>query len=73
MREEVVLRCVRSFLKPRGNNLAQQFLEGVQFMHRHLVARLDLKPDNIVIRAAARRERLLIIDFRISVQVPEHE
>ena len=74
MREEVVLRNVSdSFLKPRGNNLAQQFLEGVQFMHRYRVAHLDLKPDNIVIRTAARRERLLIIDFSLSVQVPEQE
>jgi serine/threonine protein kinase len=35
-------------------------------MHKHHVAHLDLKPDNLVITAAG---RLLIIDYSISVQV----
>ena len=74
MHEEQVLRHVSgSFLESRGNSLAQQFLEGVQFMHRHCVAHLDLKPDNIVISAPTRGQRLLIIDFNTSVQVPEQE
>ena len=71
MHDEVVLRHVcSSFLQSRGNSLALQFLEGVQFMHRHNVAHLDLKPDNIVITTA---QRLLIIDFGVSVQVPKQE
>jgi serine/threonine protein kinase len=74
MHDEVVLRYVpRSSLGSRGNSFAQQFLEGVRFMHRHNVAHLDLKPDNIVITAAKRPQRLLIIDFSVSVRVPKQE
>ena len=39
-------------------------------MHKHNVAHLDLKPDNIVITTAG---RLLIIDYGVSVQVSEPE
>jgi len=39
-------------------------------MHKHHVAHLDLKPDNIVITATG---RLLIIDYGISVQVSGQE
>ena len=58
-------------LKTGGNSLAYQFLEGVRFMHQHLVAHLDLKPDNIVVTGCGLR--LVIIDFNLSVQVPEQE
>jgi len=36
-------------------------------MHRHNVAHLDLKPDNIVV--AGPTNRLFIIDFSVSVQI----
>jgi len=39
-----------SIFKTKGNNLAFQSLEGVQFIHPRNVAHLDLKPDNIVLR-----------------------
>jgi serine/threonine protein kinase len=50
-----------------GHRFVLQFLQGVRFIHGQLVAHLDLKPDNIVIRASA---RLYIIDFSVSVRVP---
>jgi serine/threonine protein kinase len=66
---ELVLRDVPdSVFKTRGDRLAHEFLEGVQFMHQHIVAHLDLKPDNILVRTT-RPQRLLIIDFGVSVQV----
>jgi serine/threonine protein kinase len=66
---EQVLRDVPdSVFKTKGNSLAYQFLKGVQFMHQQNVAHLDLKPDNIVVTST---QQLLIIDFSVSVQVPE--
>ncbi|KAF8527277.1 kinase-like domain-containing protein [Gautieria morchelliformis] len=49
----------------------QQFLEGVAFMHRHNVAHLDLKTDNIVIERSGPSGRLTayIIDFNCSMMV----
>ncbi|KAF8494250.1 kinase-like domain-containing protein [Gautieria morchelliformis] len=49
----------------------QQFLEGVAFMHRHNVAHLDLKTDNIVIGQSDPSGRLTayIIDFDCSMMV----
>ncbi|KAF8494273.1 tRNA synthetases class I (C) catalytic domain-containing protein [Gautieria morchelliformis] len=49
----------------------QQFLEGVGFMHRHKVAHLDLKTDNIVIEQSGPSGRLTayIIDFDCSMMV----
>ncbi|KAF8494270.1 hypothetical protein JB92DRAFT_2818527 [Gautieria morchelliformis] len=49
----------------------QQFLEGVQFMHQHNVAHLDLKTDNIVIEQSGPSGRLTayIIDFDCSMMV----
>jgi serine/threonine protein kinase len=65
--EEVVLRQAPPRLfKTTRHPLVRQFLEGVSFMHKHHVAHLDLKPDNIVITATG---RLLIIDYGVSVQV----
>jgi serine/threonine protein kinase len=58
-----------SVFKTRGRDLARQLLEGVQFMHQQNVAHLDLKPDNLVVRATIRGFRLLIIDFDVSVRV----
>jgi len=70
-RQEQVLReAPPQLLQTTGHPLARQFLEGVSFMHKHHVAHLDLKPDNIVITATG---RLLIIDYGISVQVSGQE
>jgi len=71
---ELVLRHASdSIFTTKGNDFAFQFLEGVQFMHQRNVAHLDLKPDNIVIRTTIHPQRLLIIDFSVSVQVAEQE
>ncbi len=71
---ELVLRHMGdSVFETEGNNLAYQFLEGVQFMHRHNVAHLDLKPDNIVVAQSTSTPQLLIIDLGVSVQVSEQE
>jgi hypothetical protein len=61
-----------SVFKTRGDDLAHQFLEGVQFMHGQRVAHLDLKPKNILVTATS-SPRLLIIDFDVSVRVPEQD
>jgi serine/threonine protein kinase len=65
--QELVLReAPPRLFKTTRHPLARQFLEGVSFMHKHHIAHLDLKPDNIVITAMG---RLLIIDYGVSVQV----
>jgi len=46
-------------------DLSLQLIEGVAFLHRHGIAHLDIKPQNIVVL----RNRLFIIDFDISVCV----
>jgi serine/threonine protein kinase len=46
-------------------DFSRQLVEGVAFLHRHDIAHLDIKPQNIV----ALRNRLFIIDFDISVSV----
>ena len=74
MREERVLRFVNDrVFKTRGNDLALQLLEGVQFMHRHLVAHLDLKPDNVLVAGPMDRPQLHITDFSVSVRVSKLE
>jgi len=70
---ELVLRYASDAIKTKGNDLAFQFLEGVQFTHQRNVAHLDLKPDNIVLRTTTHTQRLLLIDFSVSVQVSEQE
>ena len=45
--------------------LSLQLIEGVAFLHRHGIAHLDIKPQNIVVLG----NRLFIIDFDISVCV----
>src|ERR1700679_757759 len=62
-----------SVFKTRGSDLAYQFLEGVRFMHQHNVAHLDLKPNNIIVMATTNSVWLCIIDFGVSVWVPEQE
>ena len=44
-----VAHALGSRAKNIGNNLASQFLAGVQFMHQQNVAHLDIKPDNILV------------------------
>jgi serine/threonine protein kinase len=69
--EDLVLsNAPADLFESAGHSLARQFLEGVRFLHRHLVAHLDLKPDNIVVSA---RTRLRIIDFSVAVRVPRLE
>jgi len=71
MKEDVVLRkAPDEWFQSTGHSLARQLLEGVRFIHHHLVAHLDLKPDNIVVRS---RSLLRIIDFGEAVQVPRLE
>ncbi len=53
-----------------GHSHIRQFMEGARFMHHHLVAHLDRKPDNVVVRAPT---RLCVIDFNVAVQVPRLE
>ena len=74
MPEERVLRFVGdSVFATRGNDLALQLLEGVQFMHQHLVAHLDLKPDNILVAGPMNRPQLHITDFGVAVWVSKLE
>jgi len=73
MPERLVLADVaHSVFDARGNDLAYQFLEGVQFMHQQNVAHLDLKPENILLTATS-PQQLLLTDFGVSVQVPHQE
>ena len=74
-RHELVLRNVpTSVLETMANSFASQFfLEGVQFMHQHNVAHLDLKPGNIVVTPPTNPQRLIIIDFDVSVLVLDQE
>jgi len=68
MKDDQVLRDMTASLSEgTGYSLAHQFLEGIRFMHHNLVTHLDLKPNDIVIRAST---QLHIIDFSVSVQVP---
>ena len=71
MPQEMMLRDVpNSVFETNGNDLAGQFFEGVEFMHQHLVAHLDLKPDNVVVTADTRAR---IIDLGVSVRVSQPE
>lgn len=67
--EHLVLSMASSdLLNAAGLRLAHQFLQGVEFIHRHQVAHLDLKPDNLVIERPS--NKLYIIDFSVSLRVP---
>jgi len=69
--ERMVLRdAPPQLFKTTRHPLARQFIEGVNFMHRHNVAHLDLKPGNIVITPDG---RLQIIDFDVSELLPGPE
>ena len=71
MKEDMALGNAPAHLfESAGHSLAHQFLEGIRFMHDNLVAHLDIKPNNIVIRPQV---QLFIIDLSVSVQVPELE
>ena len=48
-------------------DFSRQLIEGVGFLHRHGIAHLDIKPENIV----AFPHQLFIIDFDISVRVSD--
>jgi serine/threonine protein kinase len=48
-------------------SVAKQLFEAVDFMHRHGVAHMDLKPQNILIPRNG--GRLFIIDFNTSLRV----
>ncbi|KAH7904687.1 kinase-like domain-containing protein [Hygrophoropsis aurantiaca] len=58
-----------SLKNPDSNlwSVAQQLFEAVDFMHKHGVAHLDLKPQNIIIPSDG--GRLSVIDFNTSVRV----
>lgn len=55
--------------KPSGQlwSVAKQLFEAINFMHKHGVAHMDLKPANILIPLYS--GHLSIIDFNTSVQV----
>ena len=42
-------------------SLCMQFIQGVAFLHEHMVAHCDLKPSNVVVDA--KHQQLYIIDF----------
>jgi serine/threonine protein kinase len=46
-------------------------LKGVQFIHQQYVAHLDLKPEHTLVTQCGQRH--VIIDFDLSVRVPEQE
>ena len=57
-------------------SLCLQFIEGVDFLHRHNVAHRDLKPGNVVVDTrseSARSPRLFIIDFDLAEIVKSQE
>ncbi|KAL5524889.1 MAD1_2 [Sanghuangporus sanghuang] len=49
--------------------LSHQLVEGVAFLHRHKIAHLDIKPDNLVSDSESRC--LYIIDFAIAIRCME--
>ena len=58
----------RSYAKLEENLLSvvRQLVDGVSFMHRHGVAHLDLKPQNVLVDEQG---RLWVIDFGVSERV----
>ena len=73
-RHEWVIHDVpASFLETLRNSFASQLSEGVQSMHQHNVAHLDLNPGNIVVTPSTSPQRLLLIDFSVSVRLPDQE
>lgn len=56
-------------------SLMTQFLEGVSFLHKHYIAHLDLKPENVLVRHTdgIPVPQLSIIDFGISIRVQDEE
>ena len=55
----------RMFPSSEIENFSSQLVEGVTFLHRHGIAHLDIKPQNVV----AVSSQLFIIDFDIAVRV----
>ena len=51
--------------RSKAMDFSRQLIEGVTFLHRHNIAHLDIKPQNVL----ALRDQLFIIDFDISVLV----
>ena len=49
-----------------STRLSQELIEGVAFLHRHKVAHLDIKPNNIVYSFESKH--LYIIDFNLSMR-----
>ncbi|KAF5393404.1 hypothetical protein D9757_000759 [Collybiopsis confluens] len=49
--------------------LCSRLASGVEFLHTHLVAHLDLKPDNLVIQRNGGEVELRIINFSVSVML----
>ncbi|KAL5512139.1 hypothetical protein ACEPAG_3660 [Sanghuangporus baumii] len=57
------------FLDCEFVRLSHQLVEGVAFLHRHKIAHLDIKPDNLVWDGESRC--LYIIDFDIAIRCME--
>ena len=54
-----------------STRLSQELIEGVAFLHKHKVAHLDIKPNNIVYSLGSKR--LYIIDFNLSMRCKDIE
>ena len=71
--DEVLQLCTR----PDDTvSLCLQFVEGVAFLHQHMVAHCDLKPGNVVVDTKAERKtlpRLFIIDVDLAQHVESEE
>ncbi|KAL5527000.1 hypothetical protein ACEPAF_8729 [Sanghuangporus sanghuang] len=61
-----ILSLFPDILDHKSMPLSRQLIEGVAFLHRHKIAHLDIKPDNLVWDRAL--SRLYIIDFDIAVR-----
>jgi serine/threonine protein kinase len=61
----LVLGFALGMFRGKVMDFSRQLIEGVAFLHRHHIAHLDIKPQNVV----ALENQLFIIDFDISVRV----
>lgn len=58
------LRFWQSRLRDSFREVCHQLIEGVAFLHGHMIAHLDIKPSNVVINL--KTERIFVIDFDLA-------